>query len=353
MPSGPPASAPESSGRAPPSAAGSAGTLNCGSKTMSGASGDESASESSTSGMCVLRRGISTGMSAPSGTMKSSSSSTSDAGRLSVSPAMDVGWNSSGTTSAVEPPPMDVDSNPRRLPAPVGSSDEVTGGSSTGRCAGGVLMPDGGVGTARDGSGGVGSGGGAAAIGSDLRGVGGGGATGSAFGVGRCATGSGFGGVRGFAFGSSTALKPAVVRFRCAIRRASLALGVSSRSRKIRSPDFPEGLLPPPLRGSTVGSMARMRLAAACASPVAPSSINCSWRIWSCSTASAVFPAFASCSASMSRMSVWSGHRSANSARARKASSTRPAFCIRSAYSRKFCFASALKPLCALILPSL
>ena len=30
-----------------------------------------------------------------------------------------------------------------------------------------------------------------------------------------------------------------------------------------------------------------------------------------------------------------------------------PAFCIRSAYSRKFCLASVLKPFCALIFPSL
>ena len=38
---------------------------------------------------------------------------------------------------------------------------------------------------------------------------------------------------------------------------------------------------------------------------------------------------------------------------ARNASSIWPAFCMRSAYSRKFFFASLLKPFVALILPSL
>jgi hypothetical protein len=52
-------------------------------------------------------------------------------------------------------------------------------------------------------------------------------------------------------------------------------------------------------------------------------------------------------------MSSWSGQRSANSFSARKASSTFPDFCIRSAYSRKFCLASLVKPFFALILPSL
>ena len=60
-----------------------------------------------------------------------------------------------------------------------------------------------------------------------------------------------------------------------------------------------------------------------------------------------------SISASINRMSSWSGQRSANSLSARRSSSRCPAFCIRSAYSRKFLRASLRKPLLAEILPNL
>src|SRR5256886_1711339 len=58
-------------------------------------------------------------------------------------------------------------------------------------------------------------------------------------------------------------------------------------------------------------------------------------------------PYILSCSANISRRLALSGEISVNSFNAANACSILPTFCIRSAYSTKFCFASAMKPLAA------
>ena len=127
----------------------------------------------------------------------------------------------------------------------------------------------------------------------------------------------------------------------------------ASRSMKIRSSAALASRDLRPVFGFTAGSMARIRSIVDSASAVWPAASNRSYRLASCSRASSFRSAFSSWSASIRRMSSWSGHRSANSLSARNASSFLPAFCMRSAYSRKFCLASPLKPLAAEILPSL
>jgi hypothetical protein len=121
----------------------------------------------------------------------------------------------------------------------------------------------------------------------------------------------------------------------------------SSRSRNTRSDDFCLGAATlglGALAGSKSGSMVLMlwsvwrerRL-----SPLASASAN---SLASCSRASAVRAAPLSCSASSRRISSLSGERSANSFSARNASSVLPDFCIRSAYSSRFCLACATSP---------
>ena len=78
-------------------------------------------------------------------------------------------------------------------------------------------------------------------------------------------------------------------------------------------------------RGSTLGSIAFMRSTVARASSSRPSLSSSARRaVWSCSIASPLRSCFESCSASISRMSSWSGQRSANSFSARNASSILP-----------------------------
>ncbi len=59
------------------------------------------------------------------------------------------------------------------------------------------------------------------------------------------------------------------------------------------------------------------------------------------------------CSSSILRRSSLSGEMSVNSFNAENACWILPAFCIRSAYSTKFCLASAMKPLAAYSFASL
>ena len=128
----------------------------------------------------------------------------------------------------------------------------------------------------------------------------------------------------------------------------------ASRSMKMRSSLFARlaasrGLRP--RRSDRAPSCARTSPRA---SAVRPSAVDSARTAAAAARAPRVLrSAFVSCSASISRMSSWSGQRSANSFSARNASSSLPAFCMRSAYSRKFGFASPLNPLAALILPSL
>ena len=111
----------------------------------------------------------------------------------------------------------------------------------------------------------------------------------------------------------------------------------------------------PPACGSTVGSSAFMRSTVASRLGVASLGRRATRsRIWSCSIASCLALALARAGRRASAgCRPDPGQRSANSFSARNASSILPAFCIRSAYSRKFCLASLLKPFFALILPSL
>ena len=129
-----------------------------------------------------------------------------------------------------------------------------------------------------------------------------------------------------------------------------LFAGASPRSRKTRSPARAERG-PSFALGSAAGSMVFIRVSIAEASDSLPSALNRVHSVWSCSSASSLRLSFESWSASIKRMSSCPGHRSANSLSARNASSRFPDFCIRSAYSRKFCFASVVNPLWALIFP--